>query len=101
MGSIQTATATSSAQGVTSTSIGMKLLMAVTGSVFILFVIGHLLGNLQIFIGQEQVNKYALALKGLGAGLWVIRSFLGLFFLVQCQRISFIFRQIQHIIQQR
>ena len=32
--------------------------MAVTGAVMFLFVIGHLLGNLQVFLGPEQINAY-------------------------------------------
>jgi succinate dehydrogenase / fumarate reductase cytochrome b subunit len=68
--------------GVIGTSIGMKLLMAVTGSAFILFVIGHLVGNLQVFIGQEPVNHYAEFLKGLGGLLWIERILMLAFFVV-------------------
>lgn len=48
--------------------------MAVTGIMLMLFVIGHMLGNLQIFIGAEQINHYAETLQGLGNVLWVIRG---------------------------
>ncbi len=47
--------------------------MALTGAGLILFVIAHLLGNLQIFIGQDKFNEYAAFLKGLGGLLWVAR----------------------------
>ena len=44
-------------------SIGKKILMAVTGFFAFGFVFGHMLGNLQIFIGQDQMNTYAEKLK--------------------------------------
>ena len=50
--------------------------MAVTGVILILFVIGHLIGNLQIFLGPEWINGYAKHLRDLGPLLWVIRAFL-------------------------
>jgi succinate dehydrogenase / fumarate reductase cytochrome b subunit len=50
--------------------------MAVTGLIALLFVIGHMLGNLQIFMGQDQINTYAEKLRDLGPLLWVIRGFL-------------------------
>src|SRR6187200_1293387 len=52
------------------------MIVAVTGIVLILFVIGHLLGNLQIFLGPDWVNGYAQHLRDLGPLLWVIRLFL-------------------------
>ena len=39
-------------------SLGKKYIMAVTGFVLFLFVIGHLAGNLQIFLGREAINRY-------------------------------------------
>ena len=48
--------------------------MAVTGVVLILFVLGHLLGNLQIFLGPEWINGYAEHLRELGPLLWIIRG---------------------------
>ncbi len=47
--------------------------MAVTGFALLGFVIGHMLGNLQIFIGQEQLNAYAAKLHAMPALLWVAR----------------------------
>ncbi len=47
--------------------------MAVTGLVLIGFVIGHLVGNLQIFSHPDKINGYAEFLHGLGPLLWVAR----------------------------
>ena len=54
--------------------IGMKAIMAVTGFILCGFIFGHMLGNQQIYIGREQLNKYAAFLQGLGELLWVIRG---------------------------
>jgi succinate dehydrogenase / fumarate reductase cytochrome b subunit len=54
-------------------SIGRKMIVAVTGVILILFVIGHLLGNLQIFLGPEWINSYSQHLRDLGPLLWIIR----------------------------
>lgn len=53
--------------------VGKKVVMAATGCVLCLFVLGHMLGNLQIYQGAEKLNQYAAFLKGLGAGLWAVR----------------------------
>ena len=52
------------------------MIVAVTGIILILFVIGHLLGNLQIFIGPDWINGYSQHLRDLGPLLWLIRAFL-------------------------
>lgn len=52
------------------------MIVAVTGIILMLFVIGHLLGNLQIFLGPDWVNGYAQHLRDLGPLLWIIRAFL-------------------------
>jgi succinate dehydrogenase / fumarate reductase cytochrome b subunit len=57
-------------------SIGKKMIVAVTGVVLIVFVIGHLLGNLQIFLGPTWINGYSQHLRDLGPLLWLIRIFL-------------------------
>ncbi len=57
-------------------SIGKKFVVALTGVVLIGFIIGHLLGNLQIFLGPDWINGYAEHLRELGPFLWVIRAFL-------------------------
>jgi len=63
-----------------SSSVGKKILMAITGFVSFGYIAGHLAGNLQIFAGQEQINKYAEFLHSLGPILWVIRLVLLCFF---------------------
>jgi succinate dehydrogenase / fumarate reductase cytochrome b subunit len=55
------------------TTVGKKAIMAVTGIVLFGFVIGHLLGNLQIFQGPEKLNHYAVTLRSLGPLLWGTR----------------------------
>jgi succinate dehydrogenase / fumarate reductase cytochrome b subunit len=52
--------------------------MALTGLVLVLFVMGHMLGNLQIFLGAEVINAYAYKLHHVlpTAALWGIRLFL-------------------------
>jgi succinate dehydrogenase / fumarate reductase cytochrome b subunit len=57
-------------------SVGKKMIVAITGIILILFVIGHLLGNLQIFIGPDWINGYSQHLRDLGPLLWLIRIFL-------------------------
>ena len=52
---------------------GKKAVMAVTGAILFLFVIGHLLGNLQIFEGPARINAYGHLLKELGELLWLVR----------------------------
>jgi succinate dehydrogenase / fumarate reductase cytochrome b subunit len=52
------------------------MIVAITGIILILFVIGHLLGNLQIFIGPDWINSYSQHLHDLGPVLWLIRIFL-------------------------
>ena len=54
-------------------SIGRKFLMAATGLILIGFVIGHLIGNLQIFSHPDKINGYAHFLHTLGPALWVAR----------------------------
>jgi succinate dehydrogenase / fumarate reductase cytochrome b subunit len=54
-------------------SVGKKMIVAITGIILILFVIGHLLGNLQIFLGPDWINGYSEHLHELGPLLWAIR----------------------------
>lgn len=55
-------------------SLGKKTVVAVTGIVLVLYVIGHLLGNLSIFLGPDAINAYAMHLHDLGPLLWIIRA---------------------------
>jgi succinate dehydrogenase / fumarate reductase cytochrome b subunit len=53
--------------------IGKKAVMAVPGLVLFGFVIGHLLGNLQFFLGPEKFDHYAVALREVPPLLWGVR----------------------------
>lgn len=57
-------------------TIGKKAIMAVTGLILVAFVIGHMAGNLQVFIGAARMNAYAAFLQGLGELLWLVRLIL-------------------------
>ncbi len=50
--------------------------MAATGVVLILFVAGHLVGNLQVYENPDRINGYAHFLQSLGPVLWAVRAFL-------------------------
>jgi succinate dehydrogenase / fumarate reductase cytochrome b subunit len=54
-------------------SLGKKYVMAMTGGVLFLFVIGHLLGNLQVFGPPELINAYAHFLKSKPGLVWGAR----------------------------
>jgi succinate dehydrogenase / fumarate reductase cytochrome b subunit len=54
-------------------SVGRKILMAITGQLMVLFVVVHLLGNSSIFIGPDGINAYAKHLHDLGPLVWVFR----------------------------
>lgn len=59
-------------------SVGRKWIMAVTGLILFGFVIVHMIGNLQIFLGPEAMNGYGEWLReiGHGSGLWIARGVL-------------------------
>lgn len=61
-------------------TVGKKIAMAVTGTILILFVFGHMVGNLKVYQGPEAFNHYAEGLRTFGAPffgesqlLWIIR----------------------------
>jgi succinate dehydrogenase / fumarate reductase cytochrome b subunit len=56
-------------------SIGKKILVAGTGIALLLFLPGHLIGNLLLFAGKDPINEYALWLHsaGHGAVVWIAR----------------------------
>ena len=55
-------------------TIGKKIIMAVTGLIGIIFVVGHMAGNLQAFLGGEKLNAYGALLHGpLAELLWIVR----------------------------
>jgi succinate dehydrogenase / fumarate reductase, cytochrome b subunit len=53
--------------------IGKKALMAVTGAILFAYVFVHMLGNLQVFAGPEQINRYASLLHLAPQLLWTAR----------------------------
>jgi succinate dehydrogenase / fumarate reductase cytochrome b subunit len=59
-------------------SVGKKAVMAATGLVLFGFVVAHMIGNLQVYLGPEAMNHYAVWLRELmhGAGLWIARAVL-------------------------
>ena len=62
--------------GFFSSTLGKKWLMAVTGLILFGFVVGHMLGNLQIYLGQERLDHYAELLQANKPFLWAFRSVL-------------------------
>jgi len=59
--------------GFLKSSILSKIIVAITGLLMVLFIIGHALGNLLIYAGPEAINAYAVGLTDLGPALWVVR----------------------------
>jgi succinate dehydrogenase / fumarate reductase cytochrome b subunit len=66
-----------------STTVGKKIVMAVTGLVLVGFVIAHMVGNLKIFLGAKAIDDYAVFLRTVGEPLvpyevllWVARVIL-------------------------
>ena len=57
-------------------TIVKKAVMAVTGVILFIFVVGHLLGNLQVFLGAERINAYAAFLRSNLELLWGVRILL-------------------------
>lgn len=54
-------------------SIGGKLIVAITGLALVGFIIAHMSGNLLIFVGREAINSYAAGLRTFPALLWGAR----------------------------
>lgn len=54
-------------------SVGKKFIMALTGLALFVFVVGHLIGNLQIFLGAETLNRYGAFLQSNKEVLWAVR----------------------------
>jgi succinate dehydrogenase / fumarate reductase cytochrome b subunit len=62
-------------------TIGLKIIMALTGLALAGFLVGHMTGHLQVLSGDPgPYNKYAHFLQSLGLALWAVRlGLLGLF----------------------
>lgn len=61
-------------------AVGKKAVMAATGIVLFAFVLGHMLGNLKLYLGPEALNSYAAFLRTVGEPLvpaytllWAVR----------------------------
>jgi succinate dehydrogenase / fumarate reductase cytochrome b subunit len=52
---------------------GKKVIMGVTGFILSAFIIGHMLGNLQIYAGADKFNGYGHFLHGVPELLWIVR----------------------------
>src|SRR6185369_2671108 len=63
-------------------SLGKKYVMAISGLVMFFFVIGHLAGNLQIFLGPESINRYGHFLQSNPELIWPARIVLLIFLLL-------------------
>jgi succinate dehydrogenase / fumarate reductase cytochrome b subunit len=57
-------------------TVGRKVVMAVTGVILFGFVVGHLAGNLLVYQGPEALNAYADGLRRFPAALWGARAVL-------------------------
>jgi succinate dehydrogenase / fumarate reductase, cytochrome b subunit len=61
-------------EGFYASTVGKKAVMAVSGCFLFLFVVGHLIGNLQIYEGPQKINQYGALLHSLPALLWTVRT---------------------------
>jgi succinate dehydrogenase / fumarate reductase, cytochrome b subunit len=67
--------ATAWAETYLGSSVGSKILVALTGAGLVTFVVFHLIGNLKLFQGREAINHYADFLKhDLGLLIWIARA---------------------------
>jgi succinate dehydrogenase / fumarate reductase cytochrome b subunit len=64
-------------------SVQLKIVMALTGAVLLLYLVVHMIGNLKIFFGEEALNTYAHWLRLIGEPalpgegmLWIVRTVL-------------------------
>ena len=62
-------------------AVGKKWVMAITGIALIGYVVAHLIGNLKVYLGAEEINQYGEALRDLGGHLaprtsilWLLRG---------------------------
>jgi succinate dehydrogenase / fumarate reductase cytochrome b subunit len=56
-------------------TVGQKIVIGLTGTGLVLFVVAHMIGNLKLFGGPESINAYAYFLKhDIGVLLWIARG---------------------------
>ncbi len=89
-------------------TITLKLLMAASGIVFILFVLTHMYGNLKAFAGHDAYNEYAEHLRTLGEPmlphsgfLWILRVALIVALVVHVYAAAKLWRRANHARSQR
>jgi succinate dehydrogenase / fumarate reductase cytochrome b subunit len=87
----------------TRSTIALKLLMASSGIIFILFVLAHMYGNLKAFAGHDAYNQYAEHLRELGEPmlphsgfLWVLRTVLLVSLVVHVAAAYVLWRRAKH-----
>lgn len=83
-------------------SIFLKILMAVTGFLFVLFVLAHMYGNLKAFAGHDAYDEYADHLRTIGTPLlphsgflWVLRVVLLVALVVHVYCAVVLWRRVQ------
>ena len=87
------------------TTIGAKWLMGLTGVGLFSFVIVHMLGNFQVFLGPDHLNEYGIKLRSFGPLLWVIRGGLLAIFLahvwagIRLTRLNRIARPVRYAVR--
>lgn len=76
MAAVQDTLARTEKVGFLDSSVGKKVVMAVTGTMLFGFVTVHMLGNMQAYMGAKSFNAYAEFLHGMlhGAGIWIFRA---------------------------
>ncbi len=70
---VATPSSTSRLARVFGSTIGQKLVMAVTGVILSGFVLGHMAGNLNVFLGAEAIDGYSHMLHAVPELLWAAR----------------------------
>jgi succinate dehydrogenase / fumarate reductase cytochrome b subunit len=89
-------------------TITLKLLMAASGILFILYVLAHMYGNLKAFSGHDAYNEYAEHLRTLGEPmlpysgfLWIMRAVLIVALVVHVYAAATLWRRANHARGQR
>jgi succinate dehydrogenase / fumarate reductase, cytochrome b subunit len=84
-------------------TIALKMLMAVSGLLFVLYVLAHMYGNLKAFSGHDAFNEYAHHLRTLGEPmlpysgfLWINRAVLLLSLVVHVYCAATLWRRKNH-----
>jgi len=57
-------------------TVGKKIVMALTGAIGVGYLVAHVSGNLLVFAGPEKINTYAALLKSNPSLLWTARTIL-------------------------